>query len=95
VVTSDNPRSEDPETIVADILAGLPAGAPHLTVVDRREAIERTLGEARPGDTVLLAGKGHETYQVIGKEYRHFDEKEIVSELLGVGGEGSGDRGKA
>ena len=95
VVTSDNPRTEDPETIVADILAGLPAGAPHLTVVDRREAIERTLGQARPGDTVLLAGKGHETYQVIGKEYRHFDEKEIVAELLGTGGPGQGERGTA
>lgn len=91
VVTSDNPRTEDPETILADILAGLPAGAPHLMVVDRREAIDRTLREARPGDTVLLAGKGHETYQVIGREYRHFDEKEIVAELLGVRGHDSND----
>jgi len=83
VVTSDNPRTEDPDAILADVLAGLPQGAPHLRVTDRREAIRLTLEEARPGDTVLLAGKGHETYQVIGKEYRPFDEKEIVAEFLG------------
>jgi UDP-N-acetylmuramoyl-L-alanyl-D-glutamate--2,6-diaminopimelate ligase len=91
VVTSDNPRSEDPEAIITDVMAGLPPGAPHLRVADRREAIRQTLQEARGGDTVLLAGKGHETYQVIGKEYLPFDEKEIVAELLGVRGQGSGD----
>jgi UDP-N-acetylmuramoyl-L-alanyl-D-glutamate--2,6-diaminopimelate ligase len=83
VVTSDNPRTEDPEAIIADVMAGLPQGAPHLRVADRREAIRQTLEAARSGDTVLLAGKGHETYQVIGKEYRPFDEKAIVAELLG------------
>ena len=93
VITSDNPRTEDPEAIIADVMAGLPPGAPHLRIADRREAIRQTLEEARAGDTVLLAGKGHETYQVIGKEYRPFDEKDIVAEFLGVGGQGPGSRG--
>ncbi len=92
VITSDNPRTEDPEAIIADVMAGVPPGAPHLRVADRRDAIRQTLAEARAGDTVLLAGKGHETYQVIGKEYRPFDEKQIVAELLGVRDQGSGDR---
>jgi len=83
VVTSDNPRTEDPEAIIADVMTGLPPGAPHLRVADRREAIRQALEAARSGDTVLLAGKGHETYQVIGKDYRPFDEKDIVAELLG------------
>ncbi len=87
VVTSDNPRTEDPETIIMDVIAGLPQGAPHLRVADRREAIRQTLALARPGDTVLLAGKGHETYQVIGKEYLPFDEKEIVAQFLSQGRE--------
>ncbi|HEU5217333.1 MAG TPA: UDP-N-acetylmuramoyl-L-alanyl-D-glutamate--2,6-diaminopimelate ligase, partial [Gemmatimonadales bacterium] len=86
VVTSDNPRTEDPEAIIADVMAGLPQGTPHRCVSDRREAIRQTLDAARAGDTVLLAGKGHETYQVIGKEYRPFDEKDIVTELLGSRG---------
>jgi UDP-N-acetylmuramoyl-L-alanyl-D-glutamate--2,6-diaminopimelate ligase len=85
VLTSDNPRTEDPDAIIDEVLIGLPAGAPHLRIADRREAIRRALDVARPGDTVLLAGKGHETYQVIGTEHRPFDEKEIVSALLGDG----------
>jgi UDP-N-acetylmuramoyl-L-alanyl-D-glutamate--2,6-diaminopimelate ligase len=83
VVTSDNPRTEDPERIIDEVMTGLPAGAPHVRIADRRAAIRIALAEARPGDTLLLAGKGHETYQVIGKEYRPFDEKQIVGELLG------------
>jgi len=86
VITSDNPRTEDPEAIIAEVVGGLPPGAPHLRIGDRREAIRQVLEMARPGDTVLLAGKGHETYQVIGKEYRPFDEKSIVAELLGGSG---------
>jgi UDP-N-acetylmuramoyl-L-alanyl-D-glutamate--2,6-diaminopimelate ligase len=83
VVTSDNPRTEDPVAIIEEIMAGLPPGAPSLRMTDRREAIAAALTEAKPGDTVLLAGKGHETYQVIGMEYRPFDEAEIVRGLLG------------
>ncbi|HEX7024145.1 MAG TPA: UDP-N-acetylmuramoyl-L-alanyl-D-glutamate--2,6-diaminopimelate ligase [Gemmatimonadales bacterium] len=82
VVTSDNPRTENPETILDDIVSGLPAGAEHLRIVDRREAIAAALTFARPGDTVLLAGKGHETYQVIGTEKRPFDEAVIVRDLM-------------
>jgi len=90
VVTSDNPRSEDPETIIDEIVIGLPPGAPHVRIADRRAAIRAALESARPGDTVLLAGKGHETYQVIGKNYLPFDEREIVQELLS--GHGSSER---
>ncbi|HET9275711.1 MAG TPA: UDP-N-acetylmuramoyl-L-alanyl-D-glutamate--2,6-diaminopimelate ligase, partial [Gemmatimonadales bacterium] len=83
-VTSDNPRTEDPEQILDDIQTGLPPGTPHLRMTDRRIAIAAALAEAKPGDTVLLAGKGHETYQVIGTETRPFDERAIVRELLGA-----------
>jgi len=90
VLTSDNPRTERPESIIDEVMAGLPPGAEHLRITDRREAIARALSLARPGDTLLLAGKGHETYQVIGKEYRPFDEKAIVTQLMGEGGRGKG-----
>ena len=80
IVTSDNPRTEDPERILDDVEAGL-RGAPHRREVDRRRAIAVALELARPGDTVLLAGKGHETYQVVGTEKQPFDEREIVREL--------------
>ena len=83
VVTSDNPRTEDPEAIIHDIEEGMGAG-PHLRQTDRREAIALALQAARPDDTVLLAGKGHETYQVIGTEKLPFDEREIVRALAGA-----------
>ncbi|MGH7630112.1 MAG: Mur ligase family protein, partial [Gemmatimonadales bacterium] len=81
VVTSDNPRTESPEAIIDQIEEGM-AGVPHLRIVDRLDAIERVLGEAGPGDTILLAGKGHETYQIVGTERRPFDEREIVQQLV-------------
>jgi UDP-N-acetylmuramoyl-L-alanyl-D-glutamate--2,6-diaminopimelate ligase len=77
IVTSDNPRSEDPEAILDDIEAGM-AGAPHRRIVDRLAAIHAALEEGRPGDTVLLAGKGHETYQILGTGRIAFDERAIV-----------------
>ena len=80
IVTSDNPRTEDPERIVADIEAGM-RGKAHERIVDRRRAIARALEQAGSGDTVLLAGKGHETYQVIGTTKYPFDERTIVREL--------------
>ncbi len=84
VVTSDNPRTEDPERILDDIVAGMD-GAAHLRVEDRRAAIAEAIALADPGeDAVLLAGKGHETYQVRGTERLHFDEAEIVDEILGM-----------
>jgi UDP-N-acetylmuramoyl-L-alanyl-D-glutamate--2,6-diaminopimelate ligase len=93
VVTSDNPRTEDPETIIDEIMSGLPPAAPCVRIADRREAIRTALDTALPGDTLLLAGKGHETYQVIGTEYLPFDERQIVTELLGIRNQDSGDRG--
>ena len=83
VVTSDNPRTEDPEEIIKDILVGIDAGDKEIiTVLDRSKAIEKAISIARKGDAVLLAGKGHETYQVIGKERVHYDEREVVAQLL-------------
>ena len=77
IATSDNPRTEDPGAIIDDIERGM-GGVPHRRFVDRLAAIHSALDEAHPGDTILLAGKGHETYQVIGTEKVPFDEREIV-----------------
>jgi UDP-N-acetylmuramoyl-L-alanyl-D-glutamate--2,6-diaminopimelate ligase len=82
VVTSDNPRTEDPERIIDETVAGIPPGTPMRRMADRRAAIRWALGEAKPGDTVVLAGKGHETYQVVGTDYLPFDERDIVAEVL-------------
>ncbi len=81
LITSDNPRTEDPEAIVVDTVSALEPGNWE-TIVDRRIAIERALGMAAEGDVVLLAGKGHETYQEIQGIRHPFDEAEIVSSLL-------------
>ena len=81
VLTSDNPRTEDPERILDDLASGL-EGVEYARIADRRSAILHALGTARAGDTVVLAGKGHETYQVIGREKRPFDERVVVRECL-------------
>jgi len=81
VVTSDNPRHEDPETILDDIERGL-TGVAHLRITDRREAIERAVRMLEPGDCLLLAGKGHETYQIVGNDKQPFDERHIVLSAL-------------
>ena len=83
-VTSDNSRTERTEDIIADILNGFsPEGAAHaISISDRREAIRAAITLAPDGAVILLAGKGHETYQIIGTEHRHFDEREIVSEVF-------------
>jgi len=81
VLTSDNPRTEDPERILDDLEEGL-SGSTYERIADRTHAIGRVLELARPGDTVVLAGKGHETYQVVGTERRPFDERRIVREAL-------------
>jgi len=80
IATSDNPRTEDPERILDDVEAGM-GPRPHYRVTDRRAAIGQALELARLGDTVLLAGKGHETYQVVGTVKQPFDEREIVRGL--------------
>ncbi len=83
ILTSDNPRTEDPEQILADVETGLRAvGKPYLKFVDRRAAIHRAIAEAQTGDVVLIAGKGHEDYQIIGTETIHFDDKEVAREAL-------------
>lgn len=82
IITSDNPRSEEPERIIDDIAAGIPAGSDVERVADRRTAIEHALDRALPGDLVLIAGKGHEDYQIIGSERRHFNDCEVVHEWL-------------
>ncbi|MEP6689478.1 MAG: UDP-N-acetylmuramyl-tripeptide synthetase, partial [Gemmatimonadales bacterium] len=82
IATSDNPRTEDPGAIIDDIEQGM-GSVPHLRIVDRLAAIHAALGEARAGDTVLLAGKGHETYQVLGTEKVSFDERAIVRAATG------------
>ncbi len=98
VVTSDNPRSEDPAAIIADVLPGLEgAGRPRLDAdrarrgedgfavePDRRAAIALALESARPGDAVLVAGKGHEDYQLFGAERRHFSDREEARRALGI-----------
>jgi UDP-N-acetylmuramoyl-L-alanyl-D-glutamate--2,6-diaminopimelate ligase len=81
IVTSDNPRTEDPEQILDDIEKGMTPGT-HERIESRRQAIARALKLSQSGDVVLLAGKGHETYQIRGTTKAPFDEKEIVRELL-------------
>lgn len=83
VLTSDNPRTEDPEQIVNDAAQGLKGHkVDKKIIVNRTEAIRFALGEAKAGDIIVLAGKGHETYQIIGTEKRHYDEREIVKGIL-------------
>ena len=96
IVTSDNPRTEDPERILDDIEAGMTgaeSGRQHVRITDRREAIAHALRIAGPHDVVVLAGKGHETYQIRGTTSYPFDESEIVAELsreLFMAGDGGG-----
>ena len=83
VVTTDNPRTEDPDEIIKEILIGtVGSKAEVISITDRSEAIAYALKIAKAGDTILLAGKGHETYQVIGKERVHYDEREVVADIL-------------
>ena len=82
IVTSDNPRTENPDAIIDDIEQGM-SGRHHVRITERLKAIHAALETARAGDTVLLAGKGHETYQVIGTEKIDFDERSIVQNLVG------------
>ena len=83
VVTSDNPRTEIPGEIINNILAGMgDTKTPYRVIENRREAIHWALENAKPGDVLILAGKGHETYQIFGKEKRHFDEREVVAEYF-------------
>jgi UDP-N-acetylmuramoyl-L-alanyl-D-glutamate--2,6-diaminopimelate ligase len=87
IVTSDNPRTEDPQRILQDIVAGILDAEKRLSVSlevigDRAEAIQRAILQARPGDGVLIAGKGHEDYQILGTEKIHFDDREQARAAL-------------
>jgi len=85
IITWDNPRTEEPGRIIEDILKGVSAPKSRYTVIEnRREAIAYALDTAQKDDLIVLAGKGHETYQIIGREKHHFDEREVVFEHLGV-----------
>lgn len=81
-VTSDNPRTEDPERILQDILTGIPETATPVVICDRATAIRTAILQAQPGDGVLLAGKGHEDYQILGTEKIHFDDREHAQDAL-------------
>jgi UDP-N-acetylmuramoyl-L-alanyl-D-glutamate--2,6-diaminopimelate ligase len=83
-ITSDNPRTEDPAAILDEVVSGLStkAKAQAAVDVDRHEAINRILSDAEPGDVVLIAGKGHENYQIVGQQKRHFDDVEEAAQVL-------------
>ena len=83
VITSDNPRTEDPLAIIADIITGItPTGGAYEVVVDRRDAIARAIELAQSGDMIVIAGKGHENYQIFKDRTIHFDDAETAAELL-------------
>lgn len=83
ILTSDNPRTEDPGQILTDAAKGIEkTGKPFRKIADRKAAIHEAINEARSGDLVLIAGKGHEDYQIIGREVFHFDDKEVAAEAL-------------
>ena len=87
IVTSDNPRTEEPAAIIRDILAGMQdTKIPFSVIENRPEAIRFAMDHALPDDIVVLAGKGHEDYQIIGREKRHMDEREIVAAYLANAG---------
>ncbi len=92
VVTSDNPRTEDPERILQDILAGIPASVDPVVIGDRATAIRTAILQAQPGDAVLIAGKGHEDYQILGTEKIHFDDREQARDALSERQNGKGKK---
>lgn len=83
IITSDNPRTEDPDEIIGEILEGVKVGKDHyVAITDRVEAIRYAIEHHRPGDIIVLAGKGHETYQEVNHVKHHMDEREIVADIL-------------
>ena len=84
IITSDNPRTEDPAAILEDVEAGVKkTDCPYEKIVDRRTAIQRAVELAGEGDVILIAGKGHETYQIFANETIHFDDMEEVRKAFG------------
>ena len=83
VITSDNPRTEDENVIISDIEEGIKGtNSEYIIIVDRYQAIKHAIVNAKQGDVIILAGKGHETYQIFRDKTIHFDEKEVVKEIL-------------
>jgi UDP-N-acetylmuramoyl-L-alanyl-D-glutamate--2,6-diaminopimelate ligase len=82
IFTSDNPRTENPEAILDDMVAGVKDKHNYLRISDRREAIRTAAMMAHKGDIILIAGKGHEDYQIIGTEKHHFDDREQIREAF-------------
>ncbi|RYD05493.1 hypothetical protein N752_09105 [Desulforamulus aquiferis] len=91
VVTSDNPRTEEPDKIIQDVVEGVKKGAAHyLVIADRRQAINRAIDLAKAGDVVVIAGKGHETYQIIGTTKYDFDDRQVAVEAISGSGKKEG-----
>jgi UDP-N-acetylmuramoyl-L-alanyl-D-glutamate--2,6-diaminopimelate ligase len=84
VITTDNPRTEDPLKIIGDITGGIPAGVRYEMIPDRSQAIHRAVALSTPGDIIVIAGKGHEDYQIVGETRIHFDDREVVGQAFGV-----------
>jgi UDP-N-acetylmuramyl tripeptide synthase len=86
IITSDNPRTENPQYILDDILEGVPSsmnhGEDYKIIIDRKEAIRFAIKQARPGDLVMIAGKGHENYQIVKTGKIHFDDREVAEEAM-------------
>ena len=82
IITSDNPRTEDPQRIIDAIITGVENAADYVALPDRQEAIEHAIAMAQPRDTVVIAGKGHEDYQILGQTRRHFDDREVAQAAL-------------
>jgi UDP-N-acetylmuramyl-tripeptide synthetase len=89
IITSDNPRTENPLKIIAEIEAGMTeTDTEFFSISDRRDAIQKAIASADAGDVVIIAGKGHETYQIVGHDKFHFDDREVASEVISKLGEG-------
>lgn len=86
IITSDNPRTEKPEDIIEEAASGMPSGKEFLKITDRKSAIEKAVALSRPGDLILIAGKGHENYQEINGVRHHFDDREILKNLSRTAG---------
>lgn len=83
IITSDNPRTEDPQNIIQDIIYGF-HNNPFKVIEDRKEAIHEAIKAAQDDDVVLVAGKGHEDYQLVGDKILHFSDREVIEEVLNV-----------
>lgn len=83
VITSDNPRTEKPGAIISDIIKGIDKTKEYIAIIDRKDAIRYSIVNAKQGDTIILAGKGHEEYQILGDKKIYFDERKVVNGILG------------